>query len=192
MKRYAQAESGMTLIELVIAIAITAAVGLISAQLLSTMMTNDQMISEHQANSLRLDRALRIIHSDLETLIPNQSITTAADSGIPGLLLEFSHLDTRPTNSGDISSQERVRYLLDGTELIRYSSAVPAIVDEDHWSEVVLLNDVESVDIAYWQDDRWSDQISDSLPQGVRIKLLSSKWDTLELVSLLDFEGSAE
>ena len=178
------------MIELIIAIAITAVVGLISAQLLSTMIQNDQIIEDHQTASLRMDRALRIINSDLETLIPNRDLITAADRGIPGLLIEFSHLDTQPTNDGDISTQERVRYLLDGTRLIRYSSAVPATVDEDHWSETTLLDQVESVELAFWLDDRWQEEVSDNTPEGVRFKIQSSLWDTLELITLLDFSGS--
>ena len=189
MSSTTQHQAGMTMIELVIAIAITAVVGLISAQLLTSMLTNDTLITEHQTDSARLDRALRLLNADLETLIPNRPLVNPQESSIPGLILEFSHLDTQPINGGEISQQERVRYLLDGTRLFRYSSAVPATVDEDHWSETLLLDQVESIELAYWQDNRWSDTPSETAPKGIRISIQSSQWDTVELITLLDFDG---
>ncbi|WP_370052614.1 type II secretion system protein J [Neptunomonas sp.] len=196
-----QLQTGMTLIELVIAVAITAIIGLISAQLLGAMIQNSQQITDHASELERLDRGLRIIQSDFDQLVVRgeNSLLTAEDSSVPGLLIEFTRLHeqplalhtTGPANSLNSDQLERVRYVLESNNLVRYSSPVGMPIDEDHWYQNTLFTRLSQARLYFLYED-WSEQLSDatkspgSTPLGaIRFEAESDRWQHLELVSML-------
>jgi len=194
-------QAGMTLIELVIAVAITAIIGLISAQLLGAMIQNSQQITDHASELERLDRGLRVIQSDFDQLVVRgeSSLVSAEDSSVPGLLIEFTRLHEQPNARGNASINndqlERVRYVLESNNLVRYSTPVGIPVDEDHWYQHTLFTRLSEVNLFFLYNE-WSTRLTNvsnnaatntgTTPLGaIRFEAESDRWQHLELISML-------
>lgn len=181
----------MTLIELVIAIAITALVGVIASQMLSGMITNNQQLETHTAELAKLQRALTIIQSDLDQIALSgrqisADITTAERTNIPGLILEFTRFRASPAAGVTADLLERVRYVIETDTLVRYSLPVAQPAQEDGWYRHQLLDTVNRV-TPYFLAQRWSEQLTatDNIPlAALRLAFDTERWHTFEVVSM--------
>ena len=61
-------QSGFTLLEIMIAVSITAVIGVISATMLSGTMNNHAQVIRQEKKLLTLERALHIIRTDIEQI----------------------------------------------------------------------------------------------------------------------------
>lgn len=195
-------QHGLTLIELLIAMAVTVVVGLIGANMLSSMILNQHQVSERGLELEQLQRALQVIQSDLEQMILHRDLEqhqlalndliTVNRSNIPGLLLEFTRIQSMPKLEQPYFIYTRVRYLLIEKQLIRTSSPVAYPADDNNWSKESLISDISKVDLDYYYE-RWSSRLSlrPNIPlQAIRIRIESKRWHTIELVSQIPAGGA--
>lgn len=197
MKQY-----GLTLIELLIAMAVTVVIGIAGATMLNTMIHNQSQVAEHGQALGQLQRGLQIIQSDLEQMVLHRNLeqhtlaagdlVTADQSRVPGLVLEFTRFQSIPQLHKPSLTQNRVRYLLEDNQLIRASSPVAHPADEHSWFKQRIFSDVDKIELGYFHE-RWSNQLI-STPkrplQAIRIRLHSNRWQTFELVSQIPAGGA--
>lgn len=190
-------QAGMTLIELVIALAITAIIGMMSASILDIMIRNNQQITLKTENLANLQHSLLVIQNDLDQIAlrpissdvtQNRSdLITSTQSSIPGLLIEFTRFRTIASLTQPFEKLERVRYLINGDNLIRLSSPVAQPALEDQWYIQTLFTEVQSTHIFYLLDN-WTEELPEqsNVPlSAFRVVISSKKWQSLELVSMI-------
>lgn len=190
-------QTGMTLIELVIALAITAIIGMMSASILDIMIRNNQQITLKTESLANLQHSLLVIQNDLDQVALRQTssdddqnksdLITSAQSSIPGLLIEFTRFRTIASLTQPFEKLERVRYTMNGDSLIRFSSPVALPASEDQWYKQTLLTNVQSAQIFYLSDS-WSEELPEqsTLPlSAFRVTINSKKWQSLELISMI-------
>lgn len=195
-------QRGLTLIELLIAMAVTVVIGIAGATMLNTMIRNQGQISERGQDLEQLQRSLQIMQSDLEQMVlhrdlgqhklaPNDLITSGS-SRVPGLLLEFTRLQSLPELEQPHFTQTRVRYLLEGDQLMRASSPVALPADDHNWFKQSLLAGISKVELGFYHE-RWSNQLT-ATPvyplQAIRLRLESKRWQIIELVSQIPAGGA--
>lgn len=190
-----QKQSGMTLIELVIAIAITAVVGLISANLLQAMTANNQQIAEHNEKLAYLQRSLRIIQADLDHIsLPIRSnklpegddLVTARGSSEPGLLLEFTRFRSQPSQKPPYEKLERVRYQIIEDTLVRKTQPVGHPVNNSDWYSQTLFSNIRSAEFSFLFAE-WLNEIPDasnSPLKAIQLAIDHEQWQELTLISL--------
>lgn len=195
-------QQGLTLIELVIAIAITALTGVLAASMLRAMTGNNAQIQAHNAALTKLQRDLTLIQSDLDQValrtlptatnqVPD-SLASADTSSQPDLILAFTRYRSLPALTNASVRLERVRYLLQDQQLIRQSLPVALPANDDNWYSQTLLQQVNNVQVGYLFQN-WHTQLpqSSSTPlRALRLKFQTDNWDELEIVSLTRQGGS--
>lgn len=190
-------QAGMTLIELVIAMAITAVIGLIGASMMDGMIKNNSQIQAKSDQLLRFQHSLQVIQNDLDQMVlrighsgidqDTTALMTATQSPVPGLLLEFTRLRSIPSVTPPFEKLERVRYRLDQGSLVRYSSPVAQPATEDQWYKQTLFTDVISTRV-YFLFSEWQEELPSQVPQplrAIRLAIEDTTWQSFELISLL-------
>lgn len=193
-------QRGFTLIELVIAIAITASIGVISAAMLDAMLRNSDQLTDVSEQQNQLERVLQTLRSDLEqmALRPAFKVDTQKrqfpkfaleqpDDPVD-VLLSFTRHRLVPTNQGLHPQLIRVRYLLQNQQLIRESYPLAYPTSEANWQRQPLLDQVDSVDIS-WLLERWTNELPELRqdetplqPKAIRLVINSRHWQQLPLV----------
>ncbi|MBB3048072.1 general secretion pathway protein J [Litorivivens lipolytica] len=205
MKVSRRKSRGLTLIELLIAIAILAVLAVLASTLLGSSLENQKHLRSSSANLEELGLSLTLVRRDLEQTLNRKGRdlygerqTVAIQSFAEGeqFLLEFTR-DGRRQLPGEtlVSSLERVRYALEDGELIRYSAAVPDPVDTTRWRKQRLASDVVDASFGFFSGEKWERQwppeqsvgLGDvaSLPQAVSLRLETKRWGVVELIILL-------
>ena len=145
---------GFTLLELLVAIAILAIIGMASWQLLHTVIKARESTSERAKNLDDLQRAVHLMVSDAEQFI-DREVTDELGATLPALMtpreggLELTvsgHLALSPERNSDL---QRVRYQLKGSELHRYRWNALDRAAGDQPSDLLLLTDVTALQIRY-------------------------------------------
>lgn len=190
---------GLTLIELLIAIAILAVLAVLASTLLGSSLENQKHLRSSSANLEELGLSLTLVRRDLEQTLDRkgrdlygerQSVAIQSFAEGEQFLLEFTR-DGRRQLPGEtlVSTLERVRYALEDGELIRYSAAVPDPIN------AVCASDVVDVSFGFFTGEKWERQwppeqsagLDDgaSLPQAVSLRLETKRWGVVELIALL-------
>jgi len=191
-----QKQCGFTLLELMVAISITAVIGLISATILSTMIDNNSQVQTQQKALAQLERALQIFRDDLEQMVMRPVIKTiySDESFVPdvdqsqlisdGVSIEFSRYKRYP-GAGQIQRRlGRVRYQLNGDQLVRESISVANPASNQSWQQLVLLQQVEQLQLEFLYD-RWESHLlqGTKYPRAVRVRIDTQRWPNLSLVA---------
>ncbi len=193
--RKRQPHAGFTLLELMIASAITTVIGVIAATMLPNMMGNHAQVLKEEKALTRIERALQIVRSDIEQLVVRPLIfpfesaeqpIVQSNHNIVGLetSLEFSFMQSSPTNEKITQKIHRVRYLLQNQQLIRETIATHLPAANQQWSSAVLLENVNSIQFHYLLD-RWQTDLADKdkAPKAIRITIDSSHWGNLQVIA---------
>ncbi len=196
-------QSGFTLLELLIAVALLALIGLVGALTLDSSIRAEEKISQRDQQLQLLDRAVLVLQHDLEQALPraNKAIDNNGEPhalwGYPearlsdNVLLEF----VRHNQSLGQPVLQRVRYRLEEKNLWRDSIdlADPA---EPRWHSRRLLNDVSEIRQSFYRQ-RWLDEWQPTagqrqqLPQAIRIVLSTALWSELTFILPLGVSSNA-
>jgi len=191
-------QSGFTLLEIMIAVSITAVIGLISATMLSGTMNNHAQVITQEKKLVTLERALHIIRTDIEqiSLRPVIQDIYHADTFIPNIdknqlkgdhsSLEFSRLSQYPGTSKIEQQLVRVRYFLEDQQLIRESINTDFPSPNEVWHRQLILTGVTDLNFSFFFN-RWESYLADDKkhPLAVRLQLETLHWQNIELISLL-------
>jgi general secretion pathway protein J len=201
MKCSRSSESGMTLIETLVALFVIALMASAGAVMTNQTLRGARVLEDRGAASGELAAALNIISSDLAAYTGRksqdaaQSEPAAAFAGYPpradGRLMVFVRNGWSNPLETARSDLQRVEYRFEGGALIRRSwqapdpgAATPAI-------EEILLSGLEGVEAGYGRSETWrSEWMSEGgealeSPQKVELKLVFSEEDILTVRYLL-------
>ncbi|WP_027858765.1 type II secretion system minor pseudopilin GspJ [Marinobacterium jannaschii] len=203
MNKPARQQTGFTLLELLIAVALLALLGLAGALTLDSSIRAEERISQRDQQLQLLDRAILLLQHDLEQALPRANKALEADVDARALwaypearlsdnvLLEF----VRHNQSLSHPVLQRVRYRLEERSLWRDSIdlADPA---EPRWQSRRLLNDVSELKQSFYQQrwlDEWQPKGSQlkQLPQAIRIVLSTRHWSELTFILPLGVSANA-
>lgn len=208
-------DRGFTLIEVLIAMAITAVIAVLAYQSLSAVLSGADRVRAQASELHELTRAFNLLSRDLRQVVnrPVRDEFGANRSALEGGMLAREMLSlTRAGwhNSADLprSTLERVAYYLEDENLIRASWNVLDRTGNSEPRETVLLEQVEAFEVYFLPNieslevirdldidrrswlDNWLADISqpDSLidpPAAVAIKLRLAGWGELERLYVL-------
>ncbi|MFO6424207.1 type II secretion system minor pseudopilin GspJ [Motilimonas sp. KMU-193] len=176
-------QQGFTLLEILIAIAVFSVLSMAAYQVLQGVMSSDQISSEHTQRLKQLQRAMLIIERDLTQMVARTTRTGAepskdllragkfvAESESDGI--EFVRLGwSNPQGQFPRSNLVRVAYRIKENNLERLYFLYPDIVSGQEPEVQVLINDVNSLTLRYW-DKSWQTSWSqkDKLPAGIAME----------------------
>jgi general secretion pathway protein J len=148
--------AGFTLVEVLIALAITAFVSMMAYTSLSTVMTGVERLRENTDRIYEINRAFMILSRDLRqfTARPVRDEFGELEPAFTGgelarFLLSFTRTGWFNPNSRSRSTLQRVNYRLEDEALWRDSYAVLDRVADTEPDTVLLLDNVESVQLKF-------------------------------------------
>lgn len=168
-----QSALGFTLLEVLIAIVITALIGLGSWQLLNSAIRTNEITQRSLEELAQVQKAVHFMTKDLEQLAPRAirdeygdyqaSITTGGDF----YSVEFSRIGWRNPLQDRRSEVQRVAYELNDGDLLRHYWPILDRAQDSEPKTMLLLERVESFEVAYLNDsDAWVDSWPPSNDQG--------------------------
>ena len=142
---------GFTLIEVLVALAVFAVVGLMSAQLMSRTLANHEVLDERSARVAEVQRAMLILKRDVMQISGRSVRDMLGDPLAPVMIgadgmMEFSRTGWRNPLNSPRAEMQRVAYRMHEGHLHR---AWWSVLDRAQDSEPVvqrLLNDVDQVE----------------------------------------------
>lgn len=161
---------GFTLLEVMVAMALLALLGLAAALTLNSGLRSQQVVGESIESLQRLQLTQQLLRRDLEQLVVRQGrnergdartqvLVAPADGDPQGVLLDFYKAGRRIlSRSSPGSSLERVRYRLRDGRLIRESSPLIDTPLGTQWHSATLLEAVADVDLRFFYNHTWIDQ----------------------------------
>ena len=142
---------GFTLMEMLVALAVFAVLGVISATLMSQMLTNEERMGQRSERLGEVQRAMSILKRDLMQ-ITNRPVRDMLGDPLPAVvidsngLIEFSRLGWRNPLRSPRSELQRVAYRMhDGNLLRTYWSVLDRSQDTEPLTQR-LLADVDGVE----------------------------------------------
>jgi len=208
-------QRGFTLIEVLIAMAITAVIALLAYTSLSTVIAGVESVRREADYTYQLNRAFQLLSRDLRQVVerPIRDELDGTESALEGgplarQTLALTRAGWHNTVGLPRSTLQRVAYYLDDQQLIRASWAVLDRVGAAEPNEVVLLDNVETFEVQFldqvsqlrinrgieldrrfWADN-WLADVSQpgsvvGLPAAVLIRLQLVDWGEIERLYVL-------
>jgi general secretion pathway protein J len=192
-------DSGFTLIEMMIAIAIFTLLSLGAYQVLQGVLRSDEISRERGDALKQLQRAMVIVERDFQqmnarnnrsddsqTAMPLQAGKFMFDSDEDGIAFTRSGW-RNPLSKLPRSSLQRVIYRVKDAHLERLSYVyLDPAVGEDPKRKLILEN-VEAMTFEFYHEKKWAETWSNkkALPDGVKITLTLKRFGEVERVFLL-------
>jgi general secretion pathway protein J len=197
-------EKGFTLLEILIALFVTAIVGVISTNGINNALIAQEVTSAQSKQLNDLAVFYGILSRDLRQVIPRSVLDSYGDDPEPAFFapeggevaMQFSRTgwhNPRPELL-QRSTLQRVAYLLEGDELIRESWDALDRTDETESHRVVLLDNVSRLKIEYLNPEK-SQLGQTTVGNAISKKTVGGKWEedwphpTVELGSRPDNPG---
>ncbi|WP_261841555.1 type II secretion system minor pseudopilin GspJ [Aliamphritea ceti] len=200
MKSALNSFAGFTMIELLVAIAMTALIGLAANSMLDVMLRSGKLLNQQQAQLIQLDSGLRIIQRDLQQLVPRQlkgdDFTTSSfgmllrpvSEAVGSSFMEFIRFSASPSLRHDTTQLIRVRYRLLDTKLIREQRPFPAMPDQQSWHKIVVLEEISAIKIQLYTQ-QWRELFGNyratELPLALQLTFQHPYWQNADLVVAL-------
>ncbi len=152
MRRPDRRAAGFTLVEVLIAMAITAFVAVVAYNTLSTVMNGVERTRAQAARMHEINRAFGVLSRDLRLLV-NRPVRDEFGQLAPALtggplareLLSFTRAGWHNTTGAPRGTLQRVAYRYDGESLFRLTFPVLDRTPVAEPDEVLLLEDVENL-----------------------------------------------
>ncbi|WP_031549648.1 type II secretion system minor pseudopilin GspJ [Parvularcula oceani] len=191
------AQRGLTLVELLVALGIFALVSAASIAVFSLAIGSRAQLEEATDETMRLERARALIRSDLAQLVPRpvQESGEARASFVGGTaILEGADDETvlmaltrsgwsNPGAARPRAELQRVEYVLREGSLIRRSRPFLDAVEATPRTEQVLLAGVEAADMRFFDGDSWRPGFSAPSgqpgPRAVRLEMIHPRFGPL-------------
>jgi len=198
-------ESGFTLIEMMIAIAIFALLSMGAYQVLQGVLRSDEISKERGDALKQLQRAMVIVERDFQqmnarnnrnddalTAMPLQAGKFMFDSDDSGIAFTRSGW-RNPLSQLPRSSLQRVIYRVKDAHLERLSYVYldPAVGEEP--KRKLILENVEAMTFEFYYEKKWAETWTNktALPDGVKIMLTLKRFGDIERLFLLP-KGSVD
>ncbi|MFB8830790.1 type II secretion system minor pseudopilin GspJ [Azotobacter sp. CWF10] len=199
---------GFTLLEMLVAMALLALLGLAAALTLNSGLRSQQVMGESIESLQRLQLTQQLLRRDLEQLVVRQGrnergdvrtqvLVAPAGGDSQGLLLDFYKTGRRIlSRSSPGSGLERVRYRLRDGRLIRESSPLIDTPVGTKWHSATLLEAVADVDLRFFYNHTWVDQwpplhgaagqgSAAMLPQALELTIETDRYGAVAQIVLL-------
>jgi len=172
-------QNGFTLLEIIVAMAIAALIGVGAMELLNSATTAHKNIQEQGERFNQIERAFLFLSNDIQQLAPRNfrdefgdvKNNLTSDDSIGKTHLSFTRLGRRNPAQLPRSNLEKLTYLVDDVPpdylkndpvlksnwLKRISYAFPDGMTEDQGLARVLLDDVESIKAEFFDGEEWTD-----------------------------------
>ena len=191
-------ENGFSLIEIILALAILATIGLITINILAGQIATRQKISEINIDEHSIDAALNRITRDLQgAYISNQNYSSALNLSNRQITPQFYYKENQLIfftmsfqsylNGSNQSNQAMIRYNLQTNNSDSTKKQLVRVVDTNFTESIekpdvglteILLDDVESLSFEFWNGNNyqkeWTTQSNDTLnklPKMVKVHL---------------------
>ncbi len=198
---------GFTLLELLVAMAIMALIGLLSWQVLSTVVRARERSADHLDQIDHLQRALVLMRQDLEQAVqrpvsdpmgtPLSPLLSISATGGQGPGLEWTRAGWLNPMQEARSDLLRVRYQLIGDELHRFSWVYLDQAPGSQPEDLVLLHHVSNLEVHYLDtSDQWQTLwpepeaaqkpvFQQPLPSAVDLRMDTREFGSLRLLVML-------
>lgn len=188
-------ENGMTLIEVLVAMAIFAIMAALAYGALNRTIDSAEILGDRMARLQAVQRTVRQLEQDFMQLAPRpvrqefgEELAPALATGVVGIGVEFTRGGWSNPASLPRGTQQRVLYFVEDNVLVRAYWNVLDRTGSNLPVEVEMLDDVESVDIRFMLDNgEWTDEWPPALqagPAGLR-----QRPRAVEIVIVLPLEG---
>lgn len=170
----ARNEKGFTLLEVLIAIVITALIGLGSWQILNSAIVTSERTADKTEELSQLQRSMMLIARDLQQILPRPirdeygDIRPALVSANDEIKIEFTRAGWRNPLNDPRSELQRVAYVLnDEQQLQRHYWRVIDRAQDSQPREQTLLGELETLEVDYMNDSGgWTDEWPPEASQG--------------------------
>lgn len=198
----ARAQSGFTLLELLVAMAIFAIIGALAMGGLNTLLGQQETVTKQLERLHRVQRAVRVLSADFSQLTPRYVRDALGSPEIPitapcgaNALVCFSRDGWRnPFAQFARGTLQRSQYRLDDDKLVREYWPIMDRTLTNELREETLLDGVESFELSYLDpgSNEWQAQWpplqggGGAMPKAVRITLVLKDWGEMyRIVELL-------
>ncbi|GAB5453476.1 MAG: GspJ family T2SS minor pseudopilin variant XcpW [Halioglobus sp.] len=154
-----QRSAGFTLVEVLIAMAITAFVSIVAYASLATVMTSVEVLGESSDRTWEVNRAWAFISRDLRAFAPRpvrdefgQQEPALTGGELANFPLSFTRVGWHNPNAHPRSNLQRVNYRLEDQALWRDTYFVLDRSAETEAQSVKLLDDVEVLEVAFLEN----------------------------------------
>jgi len=197
-------QRGFTLLEMLVAVALLALLGLAAALTLGSGVRSEQAVGDSLEALHRLQNAQQWLQRDLEQIAPRRGRTDQGDprrqalitdDNTEGVLLDFYRTGKRMLSyRTPISQLERVRYRLVEGRLYRDSSPYLEAPAHERWHEAVLMENVAALTLRFHYNQGWHDSWPPpgglskpfaSLPEAVEVVIDTKRYGPVALTLLL-------
>jgi general secretion pathway protein J len=187
---------GFTLVEILVAIAIFAVLGIASSRLLDQVLRADEASKARGQRLGELQRAMGILERDALQVVARPvrdelgEPLPAVSGGVRGML-EFTRAGWRNPTGAERAELQRVAYMLEGKQLLRFYWPVLDRAEGSEPVRQVLLDEVEQAEVEFvaadgetrqfWpQEDGSAASPGAALPRAVRLRLVVAPWGEIE------------
>ncbi|GAB3375877.1 type II secretion system protein GspJ [Azotobacter armeniacus] len=201
---------GFTLLEVLVAMALLALLGLAAALTLNSGIRSQQVVSESIESLQRLQLTQQLMRRDLEQIavrggrneqgdFRNQVLVAHVNAGKDpeGVILDFYKTGRRIlSRRSPGASIERVRYRLRDGRLIRESSPLIDTPAGTKWHSAILMEALADFDVRFFYNRNWIDQwpplrgsagqvSSAMLPQALELIIKTDRYGPVAQIVLL-------
>jgi len=158
-------QKAFTLLEVVIAMAIAALIGVGAMKLLDSATTAHKNIQEQGERYNQIERALLFLSNDMQQLAPRNfrdefgdtKNNLTSDDSIGKTHLSFTRLGRRNPAQLPRSNLEKLTYLVEEETLQRISFAYPDGMNVEQGLSRTLLEGVSSLKAEFFDGEEWTD-----------------------------------
>lgn len=192
---------GLTLLELLVAMAVFAVIGATAYSGLDSVLATRAALADNSERLRRIQLGMEWLRRDLEQLAPRPvrdsfgSVRPALEGDTLGpVLLSFTRSGYDNSLAGERAGLQRLRYRLAGDRLLRHADPVLDGADLARAPAATLFDNVAEIRIRFldgqgrWQQ-RWPVPPAESdtaqLPRAIEIQLELNDWGRLRRVFLM-------
>lgn len=158
-------QQAFTLLEIIIAMAISALIGVAAMTLLDDATIAHKNMQEQGNRYNQIERAWLFISNDIQQLAPRQfrdefgdkKNNLFSDDQNGTTHLSFTRLGRRNPAGLARSNLEKLSYLVEEEKLKRISYAYPDGMNLEQGLNRTLLDDVENLDVNFFDGEEWND-----------------------------------